>query len=176
MRHDQPGESPIWMIILVGAAILFSFAMACGMPFAALGALAALTLAPRDAVLLACLGWLANQAIGFGFLGYPLDAMTLLWGVALGLSALAAVGAALFALRAAGRAAPALRLLLAFVAAWAGQQATVYAASFVLTSSASAFTPAVLWFIFWTNALAFVLLLSAQWIGARLGLARQAAG
>ena len=51
------------MGVLVAAAILFSFALACGMPFAALGALAALTLAPRDSALLASLGWLANQAI-----------------------------------------------------------------------------------------------------------------
>jgi len=84
------------MVVLVATAILFSFALACGMPFAALGALAALTLPARDALVLAVLGWLANQAIGFGFLGYPLDAMTLAWGVALGFSALTAVVGALF--------------------------------------------------------------------------------
>ena len=78
------------MIVLVAAAILFSLALACGMPFAALGALAALTLPKRDAIVFAGLGWLANQVIGFGFLAYPLDAMTFAWGIALCMSAFGA--------------------------------------------------------------------------------------
>lgn len=171
MYKPYTGQSPFWIGILIAAAILFSFALACGMPFAALGALGALTLAPRDAYLLAGLGWLANQAIGFGFLGYPLDAMKLAWGAALGLSALAAVGAAMLAVRTITGVASALQILLAFLAAWAAQQATVVAASFVLSSSASALSPSVLWFIFWTNALAFGLLLVAQALGTRVGLA-----
>ena len=99
MRDETLTHSTAWMAVLVTAAILFSFAMACGMPFAALGALAALTMAPRDAAVLAGLGWFANQAIGFGVLGYPLDATTIAWGGVLGLSALTGVGMALLALR-----------------------------------------------------------------------------
>lgn len=132
------------MVVLVTAAILFSFAMACGMPFAALGALAALAMVPRDAVLLAGLGWLANQAIGFGILGYPLDATTIAWGGVLGLSALAGVGMALLALRMTRSAGLAVRLVLALVAAWAGQQGIVVAAGAGLLASASAAAPAVL--------------------------------
>ncbi len=176
MRDRDVGQSPLWMGVLVAASILFSFALACGMPFAALGALAALTLAPRNAMVLAGLGWLANQAIGFGFLGYPLDAMTLAWGVALGLSAFAAVGASLFALRRMASAGSAVRIPLAFLAAWAGQQGTVFAASLVLGASETAFAPPVLWFIFWTNGLAFALLFCAQALGARAGLARPPLG
>lgn len=180
MEGSDTRQSPLWMGVLVAAAILFSFALACGMPFAALGALAALTLAPRDAVLLAGLGWLGNQAIGLGFLGYPLDAMTLAWGVALGLSALAAVGAALVALQRTPVAGSAIRLAVAFLAAWVAQQGTVFAASLVLGGTAAAFAPAVVWFIFWTNGLAFAVLLGAQALGARAGFARpplgQAAG
>lgn len=170
MRTQNVAKSATWMVFLVAVAVLFSFALACGMPFAALGALAALTLAPRDALWLAGLGWLANQVIGFGFLGYPLDAMTFAWGIALGASAVAAATAALWAMSRA--ALPALRLAIAFLAAWAGQQATVFAASLFLGGTASAFAPGVVWFIFWTNALAFVLLLTVQMIGARAGLAR----
>ena len=172
MRDRDVRQSPLWMGVLVAASILFSFALACGMPFAALGALGALTLAPRSAFVLAGLGWLANQAIGFGFLGYPLDATTLAWGVALGLSAIAAAGAAILALRLTGRAGLAFRVPAAFLAGWLGQQGTVFVASLLLGASASAFAPAVLWFIFWTNALAFIGLLAAQWLGARIGLAR----
>jgi len=160
----------MWTGVLIAAAILFSYALACGMPFAALGALAALTLAPRDAMVLAGLGWLVNQGIGFGFLGYPMDAMTVAWGIALGVSALVAVGAAFWVKTRMGE--PVSRLAATFVAAWAGQQAAVFAASLVLGDTASAFAPNVVWFIFWTNALAFLVLLAVQAIGARAGLAR----
>lgn len=170
MREQGVAKSATWMAVLVAVAVLFSFALACGMPFAALGALAALTLAPRDALWLAGLGWLANQVIGFGFLGYPMDPMTFAWGIALGVSAIAAVAAALWAMSWAKQ--PVLRLATAFLAAWAGQQAAVFAASLVLGGTVSAFAPGVVWFIFWTNALAFVVLLTVQMIGARAGLAR----
>lgn len=170
MRTQDVAKSATWMAVLVAASVLFSFALACGMPFAALGALAALTLVPRDALWLAGLGWLVNQVIGFGFLGYPMDTMTFAWGIALGVSAMAAVGAAFWAMsRVTGLA---LRLATAFVAAWAGQQAAVFAASLVLGGTASAFAPGVVWFIFWTNALAFLVLLAVQMIGARAGFAR----
>lgn len=172
MVDRQTGQSPLWVGVLVAAAILFSFALACGMPFAALGALAALTLSLRDAVYLAGLGWLANQAIGFGFLGYPLDPMTLAWGVAIGLSAVAAVGGATVALRGARASGPVAQAGVAFVAAWAAQQGIVLAASLVLGGTVTAFAPAVVWFIFWTNALAFAVLLGAQALGARAGVAR----
>lgn len=167
-------QSPLWMGALVAASILFSFALACGMPFAAIGALAALTMGPRDAALLAGFGWLANQAIGFGFLGYPLDAMTLVWGAALGLSALAAVGGATVALRRAKAYGPVARAAFAFVGSGAAQQGTVLALSLVLGGVGTAFAPAVVWFIFWTNALAFAVLLGAQALGTRAGIARPA--
>ena len=66
-------KAPVWSLVLVAAAMLYSFALACGMPFAALGALAALALPLRAAVATAILGWLANQLVGFGFLGYPMS-------------------------------------------------------------------------------------------------------
>lgn len=171
--QDQGIQQPsLWMGALVTTAILFSFALACGMPFAALGALAALTLQPKDAAVLAGLGWIANQAIGFGFLGYPVDTMTLAWGVALGLSALAAVGAAVLMLARVQGMKPALRLALTFFAAWVAQQGAVFAASLLLGGTASAFEPSVVWFILWTNALAFAVLIGVQSLGALAGFAR----
>lgn len=171
MDHAEIRQTALWMGALVAAAIFFSLALACGMPFAAIAGLAVLTLSPRDAVRLAGLGWLANQVIGFGFLGYPVEAMTLAWGVALGASALAAVGAAHLARRNLPGDSVSLRLILVFLAAWAGQQGTVLAASLVLGGTATAFAPHVVWFILWTNALAFAGLLSAQSLGAKAGLA-----
>ena len=176
MPDRAPIQSPLFMVVLVAAAILFSFALACGMPFAAVGALAALTLPARDALVLAILGWLANQVIGFGFLGYPLAAMTLAWGAALGFSALAAVIGALFVLRQTPRGTLPAQLGMAFVAAWVAQQGTVFLASLVLGGTTGAFAASVVWFIFWTNALAFLVLLSLQIVGARIGVARSLSG
>lgn len=172
MSDQMPVQSQLWMGALVAAAILFSFALACGMPFAALGALAALTSPARDALALAVLGWLANQVIGFGFLGYPVDAMTLAWGIALGMSALAAVGGARLAARQLRVANSLIRSAIAFLAAWAAQQGVVLLASLVLGGTAIAFTASVVWFIFWTNALAFLVLIGIQIAGERIGVAR----
>lgn len=84
----------LWLAVPVLTSLGFSLALACGTPFAAIAALGALALARRDAYLAALLAWGANQAVGFGLLGYPTDARTLAWGVAIGVSALAAVWAA----------------------------------------------------------------------------------
>ena len=171
MSDHTSAQSPIWMGAVVAVAVLASFALACGMPFAAIGALAALTLGWRDAIILAGLAWFANQVIGFGFLGYPFDLLTLAWGLALGLSAVAAVGGAILTARLAGTTGLS-RLPLSFLAAWASQQATVFVASLILGAAETAFAPSVMWFIFWTNAVAFLALAVAQMIGARIGLAR----
>ena len=62
--------------------------------------------------------WIVNQAIGFGVLGYPMEMKTLLWGLAIGVAALAAtaVSAQPRLLPAVGRAAT---LTLAVIAAYA---------------------------------------------------------
>ena len=174
MNSIASTPSLIWMGILIAAAVLFSFALACGMPFAAIGALAALMFSAREAFLLSVFGWLANQVIGFGFLEYPLDTMTFSWGVALGCSAIAAVAAARLALSLIRTIALPIRFLLGFVAAWVGQQGTVFVASLILGGTISAFAPAVVWFIFWTNAVAFAGLFVAHVVGAMAGLANSA--
>ena len=65
MGNANSWSAPVWSVVLVAAAMLYSFALACGMPFAAPGALAALALPRREAFATAILGWLANQAVGF---------------------------------------------------------------------------------------------------------------
>lgn len=181
MGDSNSWSTPVWSVVLVAAAMLFSFALACGMPFAALGALAALALPLRAAFATAILGWLANQLVGFGFLGYPTDPSTLAWGVALGVSALTAVVAARMTFTAAGHLTMIAASALAFVAALLAQQAVVYAASWPLPSHPSAFSLPVLRQIGWTNALAFVVLGVLCRLGAVAGLTpspapRQAVG
>jgi len=78
--------------VLTAAAILFSFAFACATPFPALTALAALHLRRSDALALTGIAWVANQAIGYGLLGYPQTWDSFAWGGVIGVSAFAGSG------------------------------------------------------------------------------------
>lgn len=78
----------LWAATLIAATILSSFALACAVPLAGFAAAAALTASRREALLLTSAIWFANQAMGFLFLHYPTDSMTLFWGGALGVIAL----------------------------------------------------------------------------------------
>src|SRR5580704_1050942 len=84
-----------WGGILTVLTVVSTLAVACGTPFAALAALAALFLPRRDAFALIAVNWLANQAIGFGLLHYPLNWDCYRGGINLGVAALLATAAAL---------------------------------------------------------------------------------
>ncbi|MEM6848306.1 MAG: hypothetical protein AAF580_09565 [Pseudomonadota bacterium] len=150
-----------WLAI---ASVFFSLALACAAPFAGLAATAALFLSPRHTLAAAVAGWAANQAVGYGLLGYPMDAESFAWGAVLGVSAVAAAAAALASMRMAHAViAPALAFLLAFAA----QQATVFAATAILPSHHDAFAPSVIAALFATNALAFALLAGSVFAAQR---------
>ena len=78
----------LWAATLVSATVVSSFTFACAVPLAGFAAVAALTASRREALLLTGAIWLTNQAMGFLFLHYPTDSMTLFWGGALGVIAL----------------------------------------------------------------------------------------
>jgi hypothetical protein len=99
--------------------VLASLAFACATPFAAFAALAGAMLPLSAALLVVMAAWIVNQAIGFGVLGYPMEMNTLLWGLAIGVAALAATAVSAQVPRhlpAGGRAAT---LTLAVIAAYA---------------------------------------------------------
>ena len=79
--------------LLTASCALASFALACATPFAAFAVMASSMLPLRPALLVVTGAWLVNQAIGFGALHYPIDANTMLWGLAIGAAALAATAA-----------------------------------------------------------------------------------
>jgi hypothetical protein len=84
----------LWSAILGFTAIVGSYGLACVFPFAALAALAAVTLPTRQAVTLLGAVWLANQIVGFTLLSYPHDGQAVAWGAIIGAAALIALGAA----------------------------------------------------------------------------------
>jgi hypothetical protein len=86
-------RSVAWAAALAVATVGGSLIAACLMPFVALAAMAASTLPRREGVATMLIAWAANQGIGFTLLGYPRDAGTLGWGVAIGVAALAAYAA-----------------------------------------------------------------------------------
>lgn len=168
--HDDAYRRWTWVLLLASASFIFSLAFACATPFAALAALGALALKKADAFAVAVLAWLINQAVGFVLLGYPTDPMTLAWGLAIGLSAIAAAAAAMLTVWASALRGPLLCALLAWAAALGAQQLTIFLASFILPSDPAAFASSVLLGIAWTNALAFVVLAAMQALGAKLRL------
>ena len=98
--------------------MLASLTFACATPFAAFAALAGAMLPLSAALPVVLAAWIVNQAIGFGVLGYPMEMNTLLWGLAIGVAALAATAVSARVPRSStgGRAAT---LTLAVIAAYA---------------------------------------------------------
>lgn len=150
------------------AGVLFSAALACAAPFAALAALAGWTLPRRDAVVLVAGVWLANQAVGYLLLGYPTTGDSFAWGGVIGLATVLASMVASVIGRQALR--PAAGLTLALVGAFAVFQAVLFAATAVLPSSTEAFSAGTVAEIFLINLLAFVGLLALHRLALAAGL------
>jgi hypothetical protein len=126
--QDRPAFATVWSAFLVFASTAGSLIFACATPFAAVAAVAVLTLPPRLALVKTMGVWLGNQAVGFLMLGYPLTASALAWGPILGGAAIVATAVAIQVSAQFDRAD--LRHGLAvFAAALATQQGLVLAAS-----------------------------------------------
>ena len=133
----------LWVAVLGTAAIFGSYAFACVFPFAALAAIAALTLDVRKGLALVVAVFATNQIIGFALLHYPQEIGTYAWAAFIGVGALAALGAAFFAR---GQAALlSARTPLVLGAAILAYQAVMFVGAVVMDGFASS-TPAI---VFW---------------------------
>ncbi|MFY9656204.1 MAG: hypothetical protein WAK01_06415 [Methylocystis sp.] len=114
---SQASRTTLSIVALAVFGLLFTLGFACAVPLAAFAAISAISFDRRSALLATGAVWLANQAVGFGFMHYPLDGETLAWGGALGLMALLSCEAAgLTNRRVSGLAGAAAAFLAAFVA------------------------------------------------------------
>jgi hypothetical protein len=175
MTTDSNARTPwLWVALLSVASLGFSFALACAVPLAAFAVLAALYMDRRVGVELLGAVWLINQAVGYAFLDYPMDASTFAWGIVLGASAIVAM----FAARGAAALAEtfATQVLFAFAAAFVGYEGTLYLAHFPLGGETSAYAAPVVAEILWTNALALVGLLALHKVATRIGVAPASSG
>jgi hypothetical protein len=161
----------LWIALLTAASLVLSGVYACALPFAAFGALAALDGDRRgDGVLMIISIWLANQIIGFGFLGYPHEFQAYAWGAAILGASLIGFAAARSFVRAGSTGNAMVVIAGAFLAAFVGYQLGLYAATFVLPSSAGAFSYAVVSYVATVNVIAFVCLLGLHWVASTVGL------
>ena len=87
-HHSSRAEAWLLPLLFIIVSAGSTFAFACITPFAAFAVVAAYALPTRMALLTVIGVWLANQAVGFGYLHYPLDLNTALWGIAIGGAAL----------------------------------------------------------------------------------------
>ncbi|HMT40876.1 hypothetical protein [Sphingorhabdus sp.] len=87
-------KTAAWPATLAGATVLGSLALACIFPFAAIAALAALTLDRRAGIALVGAVWAANQAVGFLLMNFPWDAQAVGHGIAILAATLAGFGVA----------------------------------------------------------------------------------
>jgi hypothetical protein len=165
----------LWMPILMLAAIVGSFAFACAAPFAALAVMLALTLTLRRGVALIAAAWLLNQAIGYGVLDYPWTMNSLVWGIAIGLAAVAATGAA-YAVADRSAGIPGLaRAALAFIAAFAVFEMVLLAFGLMLGETVG-FAPAIVREVALVNVLWLAALLLFRELLGAAGRRRAAAG
>lgn len=134
----------LWLGLLVAASATLTAVYTCITPFAAFGVLAATTLSRRDGLLLMIVLWLANQAVGFGVLGYPWRADTLGWGVAIGGAALIGTLAAQWAVERSGSSRSLGQTVAAFLSAFVGYQLGLYALAVPFLSVAGAFAPSII--------------------------------
>jgi len=157
----------VWGGILTVLTVASTLAVACGTPFAALATLAALFLPRRDAFVLIAVNWLANQAIGFGLLHYPLNWDCYRGGINLGVAALLSTMAALLAQGALRNAASTLRAAGSFAVAFVAYEGALFLLS--PAGSRADFAAPVVRYIFYVNAVAFVALLLLQTAASALG-------
>jgi hypothetical protein len=125
----------IWTTILGLVAVLGSFALACVFPFAAVAALAAVTLDARRGALLVGATFVANQIVGFTLMNYPIDAQAFAWSGFIAGGAFAAFGAARFVQRHAPLAS--LRTIASLGSAIAAYQAVMFLGAVALDGFAS---------------------------------------
>jgi hypothetical protein len=171
--HHKPSRAAnaLWIVLIVTTGICLSTFFACATPFAALATLAVLKLGRRDAIAVIGLVWAANQAIGFGLLGYPWTWDCAAWGLAIGVS----VGFAMLAAKSLATTRPApLVVSLPFVAAFTAFELTLFLAGFVLSGSEGAFSASVVGHVFLINGVTIAGLMAVNQLAMASGLLARA--
>ncbi len=158
-------RAPLWLTFMVVTSLAFSLGFACAAPLVALGAIAALTLDRKNAVLFTGVVWLANQSCGFSVLHYPVTGNSLAWGAALGLAAIAGTLSARFAADRVQGTSRVLAIGAAFSAAFATYYAVQYTVAVAGLGGAGDYTLPLMVRDLEINAIAMAGLLALNYAG-----------
>jgi hypothetical protein len=153
---DARWFSPLWLGLLVAASATFTVVYTCITPFAAFAVIAAMTLSRGRAVGAIVAVWLADQAVGFGVLSYPWTARTFAWGVAIGAAAVIGTLAAQWTVHRLDAFRAPVRVVAAFVSAFALYQLALYAVAATTLGGGGAFAPSIVGRVLVLNALSLV--------------------
>jgi hypothetical protein len=164
-----------WGATVTVVCVLATLALACATPFAGLAALAAIFLRRRDAFALIGLNWVANQAIGFGLMHYPLDWSTIDGGLHIGIAAMASVGVSVLVYRSLQKLGAALAVLGTLLAAFVANEAVLLVLA-LGGPFAGDFNVSTELYILYVNGFALVGLLGLQALAAAVGLVAPAGG
>jgi hypothetical protein len=161
-RSREPALLPAgglaaWIALVSASSVLFSLTLACATPFAALATVSGLGMRRGQTLALMGMAWAANQAVGYGLLGYPRTPDSFAWGAAIGLAALGAA-VAVTAVRARSIS-PLVALGVAFALAFAVYECVLFAATGILPSAEGAFSAEVVGRFLFINLLALLGLL-----------------
>lgn len=174
LSPEQPKAARwIWAGLLIVGSIVLSTKFSCATPFAALAALAALDMKRSDGLLLVVAVWAANQAVGYGLLGYPIETQSFTWGATIGVAAVAGYFAARGAIAATAPQSFVAAIGAALIAAFVVYQAVLFAATAILPSGETAFSLPVIGEIALVNAIAFTVLLLLHRLVAMSGMLPQ---
>jgi len=159
-----------WLACLVLAVSGLSFVFDCATPFAAIGALAAMTLSRTDAIRITVALWLANQAIGYGVLGYPRTVNSFGWGLAIGAAAVLSTIVARLIVSRLRTARSLTRAVVALAGTFAVYEAALYTAAVAGLGGTGAFAAPIVTRILVINAVALAGLALLYRLGVAVGI------
>ena len=164
-----------WLAVLVLAVSALSFVFACATPFAAFGVLAALTLSRTDAIRITIALWMANQAIGFGILGYPVTVNSVGWGLAIGGAAVSSTMVARLIISRLRTARGLTRAVVALAGTFAVYEIALFTVAVAGLGGIGSFAALIVGRIVVINAAALVGLHALYRIGVAVGVSRRPA-
>jgi hypothetical protein len=164
-----------WLAVLVIAVSALSFVFACATPFAAFGVLAALTLSRTDAIRITIALWMANQAIGFGILGYPVTVNSVGWGLAIGGAAVSSTAVARLIISRLRTARGLTRAVVALAGTFAVYEIALFTVAVAGLGGIGSFAAPIVGRIVVINAAALLGLHALYRIGVAVGISRRPA-
>jgi len=145
---------------LLCASALLTAAYTCVTPVAAFAVIAAAALSRRDALLLMGTLWLVNQTVGFAWLHYPWTATTFAWGIAIGIAAMSGTLSAQWTIERLSACRSSVRVLAAFLFAFAVYELALYGAAVLVLGGSGAFTLRIIVEVLFINAVTLLGLLA----------------